>query len=803
MTRQSESVPVFRHTGVALVRAAVATAADAPSWWPDPADAGECRAWLQEVWAHPVFSQAIAEASPILAQRVEAMINNEVAGTKPLRRAVIAVSRYVLRAIGRPTPFGLFAGVASVTVGSRSRALWGNQHVPTARVDTAWLADVIVQLEAIPELLDQLRVVFTDLAVRRGTRLECPRGPDRVTMSWTRALRAVAEETRCPVRFDTLISILGTTFANAKTTAVRAMLTELVQHGVLITELRAPHTTTDPLTHILAVLEDKDTKAIPATAQFIAALSSIRTAVRQHNQQSVDRSRPTRASIGEQMRVVSPAGRGALALDLHLDCDIQIPATVIRDAERAASALLRLTRHPAGQPVWREYHAAFCDRYGIGTLVPVREVVDPDAGLGFPADYPGTVHPTPPNTASDRDRRLLAVAWQAVVSGDEVGLTDDTIEAIAGTDLPRGAAGPSHVEVAVRIHADTTDALDAGDYTLVVAPARAGGTLTSRFTATMTGSGLEEVYRGLPTSTATALPVQLSFGPAYPHAENTCRVPAYLPHVVSLGEHRDAGDTAQLIPISDLAVTATAQRLYLVSMSRGRIVEPQVFHALALDKQPPPLARFLAHLHRGFLASWTAFDWGPAAEDLPYLPRVRYGRAVLSPARWRLAAHDLPDTAGSAWENSLKAWQVRWRCPDVVELRDADRALPLTLSIPAHIEILRAHLRQHGHALLTETGGSTGWCADHAHEIALPLVATTSPTAPPHLAAAPILDTREHGQLPGARDAHWVYAKIYTHPERCDDLIADQVPTLAETLGDGTQWWYVATATPTTVIICG
>ncbi len=49
---------------------------------------------------------------------------------------------------------------------------------------------------------------------------------------------------------------------------------------------------------------------------------------------------------------------------------------------------------------------------------------------------------------------------------------------------------------------------------------------------------------------------------------------------------------------------------------------PQVFHALALDKQPPPLARFLANLPRAFSAMWTVLDWGPHADRPPYLPRV-------------------------------------------------------------------------------------------------------------------------------------------------------------------------------------
>ena len=74
----------------------------------------------------------------------------------------------------------------------------------------------------------------------------------------------------------------------------------------------------------------------------------------------------------------------------------------------------------------------------------------------------------------------------------------------------------------------------------------------------------------MPPATDGALQVQMSFPPMFPHAENVCRVPAYLPHVLSLGEHRGSGGDTEVIKIGDLAITATRDRLHLVSVSRRR-----------------------------------------------------------------------------------------------------------------------------------------------------------------------------------------------------------------------------------------
>ncbi|GAA3211542.1 hypothetical protein GCM10020256_10400 [Streptomyces thermocoprophilus] len=88
------------------------------------------------------------------------------------------------------------------------------------------------------------------------------------------------------------------------------------------------------------------------------------------------------------------------------------------------------------------------------------------------------------------------------------------------------------------------------------------------------------------------------------------------------------------------------RRLYLVSLSRACLLDPMTLHALDLRGHTPPLARFLTEISRAQTAVLTVFPWA-SATALPYLPRVRYGRAILSPARWRLNRSELPDRRAS------------------------------------------------------------------------------------------------------------------------------------------------------------
>lgn len=212
------------------------------------------------------------------------------------------------------------------------------------------------------------------------------------------------------------------------------------------------------------------------------------------------------------------------------------------------------------------------------------------------------------------------------------------------------------------------------------------------------------------------------------------------------------------------------------------------------------MARFLAHLPRAFVAAWTVLDWGPYADRLPYLPRVRYRRSVLAPARWRLTTEDLPrvEAGQGEWRQALHKWLDRWGCASTIDLRDDDRTLRLALDEPIHAAILRTHLARHGHAILTEAAGPAelGWFHGHAHEIALPLATTRSAAPSPLAAPLPVVTNGSHGQLPGEVDATWLYAKVHTHPERQDEIIAGHLPVLCAALGANAAYWFVRYRSP-------
>jgi lantibiotic biosynthesis protein len=795
---------LYRCVDALLLRAAVHPNGMSVPAWPDltacsDAHLREWRDWLMEVWSRESFVDAIAVASPVLAEQVSKVCAGRRIEPRKLRLMVQAVARYVLRMTGRATPFGLFAGIAPVGLGDSATVRWGEHHRATIRLDAEWLTAVVTRLECCPRLLRRLPVMANNVRIVRADRLIAPYQPQigeatvaDVSVRHTRAVQAVMRLARSPVVFGDLAARLSEDLANAPTSSVERLLTELVSLGMLLTSLRPPMTVTDPLGHILGQLNAVDADALAEVTDLVHKLRGVHDEVARHNRAiSPAERRHRRAGIAAQMRVKEDQADSPILVDLRLDAEVVLPRAVGREAEAAAAALARLTPYPGGMPIWQDYHTAFLERYGIGAFVPVLELVNADTGLGFPATYRGSARAVPSEGLARRDEQLMALAQTAAITGaDEVVLTDRMIDRLGG----EMRQVPPHVELFMELQAATASAIQRGEFTLIVAGAsRAAGATTGRF-LDLPDAADQNRFRamcsGLSTIRLGALPVQLSCPPMVVRTESAARAPVMHSAVVPIAEcHESAGNTIQL---DDMAVGADAEGLFLVSVSKQRLIEPTALNSVEFRYHSHPLTRFLCEVTRARAAVYMPFSWG-AAGSLPFLPRVRYGRSVLMPARWRLTVDDLPDRRApwARWRDALASWGRQHRLPAVVFLVEADNRLRLDLDQGLHQMLLRARLDRHGTAMLDEAPAADafGWLGGRSHEIVAPLTssrpAVTSPFS--KVTGRIAVTSRDVGQLPGCSTC--LYAKLYAHPTRLPEVLR-RVPGLVSRWSDQPPLWW-------------
>ncbi|MFH9569051.1 lantibiotic dehydratase family protein [Streptomyces sp. NPDC017454] len=668
---------LYEAAGQAMLRAAVHTADPAmPPWPTHTAPVEEWRAWLSTVWSDTDFRLTVSQASPHLADQVQAIIDGRTPKVRRMRRAALATARYAIRYVRRSTPYGLFAGVAPLGFDQTTSVRIGEEHQAVARPEPIGLEEVLSTWESDAARMADAEVCVNTLIRQRDQHIHVPsEGDAEFRLALSPALRLVLDLARSPIGYRQLSDKLAAEFPSVSGTARDRLLGELLRVRLLRSSLRAPATVADP------------TDVLPPAARAQAA--GLRT-----------------------------------ACDLRLDAEVRLPKQVLTEVETAATVLARLVTHPTGTPTWRRWIEQFTDRYGETTSVPVEVATDPDRGVGFPAGF--ITASEPPRPMSRRDRLLLELAGTASAEGSSaVALTGAMIEELeaAAGDRPQDLA--PHLELAGQVHAPSIPALDRGDFRLrVLTVSRSAGSLTGRFWHLFPGT--EEAYVNLPTVDPEAELAQLSFHAGRVPADLLTRAPQALPRIVSVGEFRRPGPNV-LFP-RDLSVTVADGRPQLVESATGKPLEllaPTAINFL-WNNYTPPMARFLGEISRAASAQVTWFDWG-AAWTLPFTPALSYRRTILTTARWKVRSRTLPARTAplQQWAGQLHAWRARFRVPERVLLAEDDQQLPLDLTRDVDLDLLRAHLDASPFGIATlhdaPPADADGWIGGRSHSIVFPL----------------------------------------------------------------------------------
>ena len=732
---------MYRALERGLIRSARTEITASASGYPGPqASVDVTRRWLASVWVEGQFVEALATASPSLEHAAVEVIDGSVVDVRTVRRTALSVWRYLQRSRYRSTPFGMFAGVGQLSFGAATSVTQRAESILT-RPDAHWVDEVATRVEADPALLLGAVVVANETCLRHGTTLVLPHHPggDRpseVRLRLTEPVRDILDLARSPIAVSDLVAKLDGAYPGATTQQLLQMIASLVGAGVLHSDLRPSSDDPDPIAHLRRHLPKESLSALPP----------------------------------------------AFAVDLSSGVEATLPAMVAEALERSLEVMARMSPYPSGAPAWRGYHARFLEAYSLGALVPVLDLVDPRTGLGYPAGFRGSAKASPPPPSVARDEHLLGLVQAATRSGEiEVALTERDINALS---VGRAEHVPASVELTASVEASSAAALDRGDFRLVCAGlSAAAGTTTGRFLPILPESarrGLGQTYADLPALAQDAVRVQITAPPLRIRTGNVTRSGTLGLDVLPIGEHHQAATMA----VSDLAVGATPERLYLLHLPTGRQVEPFVMNAVELTSATHPLVRFLSELPRSHTSVMTPFYWG-TAQRLPFLPRVRHGRVVLSEARWLLKEIDLSVMSAEA----LGEWRERWNIPATVYLGSDDQRLRIDLTDIAQRDCLLAELKRHGVVTLTEAPceDAYGWIG-RAHQFTLGFAADQDQASEPPTYAALVGTTPRDERVPG-RD-QTVLLKIYAPAEAHNELLTSGLIDLLDAHADVRTWWF-------------
>ncbi|MBR7836068.1 lantibiotic dehydratase [Actinospica durhamensis] len=770
-------------------------------WLPEPDGPEETAALIRKLTQDPELLEAVELASASLGRTLRLVLAGRETRLPELTRAACSLTRYQLRMAARPTPFGLFAGVALAGFGPRQAGGIRGFGPKALQPEAAWLSDRLSAWEQDEQVLAGLRVAANDLCFVRGRRLIVPPGakaeasgdepptPNRTrterTLAHTPAVQAALEYAATAIAVPELQDLLAARFPRSAQETITSLIRKLISLGVLLTDLHPPLDVADPLAYVQ--------RRLPAASAQAALVREIGNWC--DGQAEARLGRPD---------ADTPRPDFAARADLALETDVRLPECVAAELERVAELLCRISPGPTA-PIG-EYHQAFLERYGTARSVPLPELLDPNIGLGLPAAYRRTPGPgrvaglAHPGEDAERHRILSTLLLDAAADGRrEIELDPGLItelERLGGDEPGRTASG---FDLFAELLARDAEALDAGRFTLLLSPVGIGpgaGAAFGRFAGLL---GADPRIAPLAAAAGAARPGALPVGLVHPVTRtrfgNLCRTGSWLPDRLTVGVHAEPGP--HTVSLGDLAVGADRSGFRIAAPRLGRELTPVAFHRLARSEMPT-IARFLLDAAAYPARAYRPWDWGPFAQA-PFLPAVRTGSTVLSPARWRLDDPVLLNrgTPTGDWEKALDTWLQRRAVPEELELVLADHRIPLHLAHGWHRAILRQEavrgkpleLRAD---LFAEHGGP-GWLSGptgtHHAEIVVAILPHAPAVGSDAASPAPLPPVRRVADAitPGGP---WLYVRLPSALEQQDEILAVELPRLLNRLPAEVDRWF-------------
>ncbi|HVQ15284.1 MAG TPA: lantibiotic dehydratase family protein, partial [Vicinamibacterales bacterium] len=257
---------------------------------------------------------------------------------------------------------------------------------------------------------------------------------------------------------------------------------------------------------------------------------------------------------------------------------------------------------------------------------------------------------------------------------------------------------------------------------------------------------------------------------------------------------RSGAPADQQIPVTDLTLRLTDDRLVLRSRRLGRRIVPRLTSAHNFTQLTLNIYRLLCLLQSEGRLHGCTWEWGALAA-LPSLPRVTYGRLVFARATWRVTRDDIGQLkesgSGASQYEAVQRWRAARRLPRWVVLTDGDNTLPVDLENAVATDVLIHLLKDREFATLTEMyPGPDDLCAvgddgRYTHELLIPYVVRTTTAASPPEPTPRVRDPLSVRRT-FAPGSEWVFAKLYTGSSTADRLLSEMIgPVSRELLSKG------------------
>lgn len=768
----------------------------------------EFRKVIRDLVSRGEVRNAIALASPDLASQIPSWLGGTLRAksAKSVERSLV---KYLSRMCSRSTPFGLFAGIATGVWGDSTTLSLGpnSDDRKVIRLDWGILESIVCKLEQDP-------IVRSWISYRPNTSiyqsggwyryLERRNPTGKCASFHLEAIKATSHldlallKAKGGARWEELVDAL-TSGTAVGTEEAKAFLNKIIDAQVLCSDLHPPLSNADPLGYLINALH-----GIPIGGALTEQLEALGRELRRFENEPM--SSHSKWCEGLQS-VLTPIGvpsdsGNIIQVDLYKPSEgLTLSSAIGDELAKGAETLRRLTPIPRIGPIDR-FRSAFSERYG-DRWMPILEILDEESGIGFDGASPLestlldgiSFHRTSQSKApSRRDLFLLSQShrWQGRL------IWELNEEDLAGLENPNPHPFSHSFSALVSLSASNQDAMDRGEFRFFMD--QFSGATAARWLGRFAGGdsflkdSLIEHLKQEEAANPEAIFAEIIHSPEG-RMGNVIARPVLRTYEIPYLTNSGVPDNQAILPI-DLMVTVRGDRVFLASRRLGKEVIPRLSNAHNFMRGPI-VYRFLAHLQDqdGRPGGWS---WG-SLTDVPFLPRVTYGRHVISKARWRIEAGELKDTLselnGQPW-NAFQSLRERRGLPRLVMLVEGDNHLLVDLDQVNRVESLHHIVSNRSAFNLVECFPDPSQFVVNspegrfAHELVIPFEAV----APSMMKVAPL------HQIPNVTEvrtfppgSEWLYLKVYCGPASGDRLLVELAPLLRQTQAEGLwdRWHFI------------
>ncbi|MBX0335335.1 lantibiotic dehydratase [Pontibacter sp. HSC-14F20] len=757
--------------------------------------------------SEPFIRSAFFLASPDFTKALD----NFLASGKPFsvdEKVIKSFYKYYVRMSSRCTPFGLFAGCALGSFGTTTRIEFGEDKLRTiSRLDMYYVSALSEYINRIPGIKSQLLFYPNETLYATGNDF---RYIEFSTFKSTRKYRLSSFKGNSIIRDMLLLAQTGVSYTaliqsltdkNFEEAETIRFIDNLIESQILVSDL-LPSITGEEYFGLLI----ERLKALEDTGLLVSDLETVNQLVKSGNwtEESSEKVK------GILSKYVPTQTKDIVQTDLFFNTrQNTISSGVIKEIADLAGRCMTL--QPFGQaPGLRQFITKFEAKYGEQE-VPLLVALDSENGVGYNVTDPGAfafmpllenIHVPPGrqarNTAwgADKDHALRLIL-DAIQTGSRlVDLQHSKVDAAVSG---RKSNLPASMFLFGSLLAGSSKELDEGNFQFLLSSANgpSGANLLSRFC-----HGDEK----LEASVKETLRTEEHLHPDVIFAEivhlpdgrtgNVIMRPTVRAYEIPILTQASVADDF-VIRLSDLTVSVSSGLVVLRSKKLKKQIIPRLTNAHNYV-QGLPIYKFLCDLQNQGLDSLQLWNWS-VFKHQPFLPRVQYGKIILSRATWNLKKSDfLKATRQDSTQSYFEMLKSKFRMPDKVALVEGDNELLLSMSSPLSLQILADKLKKRD-VVLQEFLFTTDNCfikderGSYTNELVIPFF-TQHETATADRRTQPTPPLAESTKRDYHLGEHWLYFKIFLGNKTADKILIEAIKPLAETLlidGVIEKWFFI------------